>query len=251
MAVFAAKIAYDGSKFSGFAKTKNLNGVLNHLESAFCKVGIDSSIIGAGRTDKGVHALGQVIRFENPHLLKHYSLANLTNLLNKKLYPHIQIRHLWQSNADFHPRFSAISRCYRYIFSPNLLSPFLSNYVSVESIGDKTRFTNALKCFKGTHNFYAFKKNGSFTKSDIRQIFSIAYYQSSGFHIVWIKGSGFLRAQVRLMIGASLACSRGELSLKNLQEQLHNQKLHYSYPISPNGLYLSAVGYKKEAFSHP
>lgn len=239
---YKAVIAYDGSAFCGFAEQKAKNTVLGTLKESFYRVGIDSEIIGASRTDKGVHATRQVISFSNAHL-HIYSLDSLRALLNAKLYPHIYIRSLCKAHSDFHPRFCAKWRAYRFVLSPSHPNPFIADYVTYAQMGDISRFRSALKCFLGEHNFMYFKKNGTRTKDDIRRIFYIATYQYKHLHIVYIRGNGFLRSQVRLMVGAALSVSRGEMSLNHLHSQLLAQSRHYHYPIAPQGLYLCGIGY--------
>ena len=106
MPTYKAVIAYDGSVFSGFAlqKDKRLKSVLGTLKEGFARVGIKSDIIGAGRTDKGVHATGQVICFQSAHFLDSQvqAIESLRFLLNAKLYPHIMVRSLHIVNDTFH-----------------------------------------------------------------------------------------------------------------------------------------------------
>lgn len=248
MPTYKAVIAYDGSVFSGFAlqKDKRLKSVLGTLKEGFARVGIKSDIIGAGRTDKGVHATGQVICFQSTHFLDSQvqAIESLRFLLNAKLYPHIMVRSLYIVDDTFHPRFDALWRSYRFLLSPTQPSPFAAPYVSYEKMGDRILFVNALKAFLGQHNFIFFRKNGSYTKNCIRTIFAIRHYTYKNLDVVYVRGNGFLRAQVRLMVGAALAYSRGELSFNSLKEQINGQKQHYTYPISPNGLYLCGVGYR-------
>ncbi|MCX2716261.1 tRNA pseudouridine(38-40) synthase TruA [Helicobacter sp. MIT 21-1697] len=247
MPTYKAVIAYDGSAFSGFAlqKDKRFKSVLSALKEGFARVGIRSDIIGAGRTDKGVHATRQVICFQSKHFLSPQTqdIESLRLLLNAKLYPHIMVRSLHIVDEDFHPRFDALWRAYRFLLSPNRPSPFISPYVTYEKIGDRILFANALQAFVGQHNFILFKKNGSHTKNCVRTIFVCRHYTHKNVDVVYVRGSGFLRAQVRLMVGAALACSRGELSIYALKEQIESKKQHYTYPLSPNGLYLCGVGY--------
>lgn len=237
---YKAVISYDGSAFYGFALQKHKPSVLGALQDGLSRVGIRGEILGASRTDRGVHSTGQVISFKTHHF---QDSKQLQNLLNVKLYPHIAVRNLTRVSEDFHPRFHALWRSYRFLLISTMPSPFYAAYMSYEKIGDRALFQSALSLFKGRHNFALFKKNGSFTKDSIRDIFRIFTYQHKGLDIVYIQGNGFLRSQVRLMVGAALSVSRGELSLENLQEQIEAKKRYYKFPISPNGLYLCGVGY--------
>lgn len=237
---YKAVISYDGSAFYGFALQKHKPSVLGALQDGLARVGIRSEILGASRTDRGVHSTGQVISFESSHF---FDTQHLQNLLNTKLYPHIAVRSLVGVSKDFHPRFHALWRSYRFLLTSTLPSPFSSPYVSYEKMGDRALFQSALSLFKGRHNFALFKKNGSFTKDSYRTILRIFAYEHKGLDVVYIRGNGFLRSQVRLMVGAALSVSRGELSFEALREQLECKKRHYNFPISPNGLYLCGVGY--------
>lgn len=242
MYTYKAVISYDGSVFFGFASQKSNVNVTDYLKNALARVGITTDILGASRTDKGVHATRQVICFGSSYIHT-YKKAFLISLLNEKLHPHIMIRSLHRVGKSFHPRFDAKWRAYRFLLTSELPSPFMSAYVTRAKIGDKRLFESALNIFKGEHNFSLFKKNGSYTKNHIRTIFDIKYYQYRNIDVVYMRGDGFLRSQVRLMVGAALSVSNGNMSLQDLQEQLLTHKRYYSYPLSPNGLYLCGVGY--------
>lgn len=241
-----AKISYDGSYFNGFARQRheNIISVSERIELALKSMGIDDEIIGAGRTDKGVHSTGQIISFFVPSF---WSLDRLKNLLNQKLYPHILIKNLNEVSSSFHPRFDAKKRAYRYIFTKDFMNPFLSNYISKLDFGDNSLIQQALKEFVGIHCFSYFKKQGSQTKNDIREIMSIKYYEykilSHECGVICFVGNGFLRSQIRMILGMVFAYSRGEVSIEDIKMQLECKKHIWTYPVSPNGLYLTKIQY--------
>lgn len=244
-----ATIAYDGSAFKGFARqrTKRIPSVSERIESALRSMGITDEIIAAGRTDKGVHASAQIISFCLNDSMESFDLEKIKNLLNNKLYPHIFIRQLFKVPISFHPRFGAKRRGYRYIFNHRCNNPFISQYVSKEDSGDKYRIQEALNIFLGKHDFGYFKKQGSDTKSDEREIFKAILYEhkffSQIFQVIYLEANGFLRAQVRLIIGAVFAYARGEIMLSDIKLQLEKKKRIFTCPVSPNGLYLARVIY--------
>lgn len=240
---FLAKIAYDGSAFSGFAiqPDSHINTIEGKLNEVLQSVGIDSVILSAGRTDKGVHASAQMVSFESK---LHWDLARLKGLLNQKLYPHIYCKDIWKVPNDFHPRFQALWRGYRYIATQKLPNVLYSRFVGFENYGDVLRVRESLKYFLGEHNFKFFKKQGTPNKSDIRHIFYINCFMYRDFFVITMRGNAFLRAQVRLMLGAAFAYGRGEITKTDLLMQLEGKKRVFWQPISPNGLYLSAVGYE-------
>ncbi|PAF41818.1 tRNA pseudouridine(38-40) synthase TruA [Helicobacter sp. 11S03491-1] len=246
MKKLVAKIAYDGSAFSGFARQRNkhISSVCERIEFALRSMGINDEILGAGRTDKGVHASGQIISFCVNGAME---IDKIKFLLNHKLYPHIFIKNLKQVDFSFHPRFDAKRRGYRYIFDNKFHNPFISKYISNENYGDKERMQKALNLFLGKHCFCYFKKQGSPTKSDIREIFVARFYEhkifSQKYNVIYIEADGFLRAQVRLMIACVLAYCRGEITQEDIILQLNGKKQCINLPVSPNGLYLVRVIY--------
>lgn len=246
MKKIVAKIAYDGGVFSGFARQrrKDIMSVSERIEIALRSMGIDDEIIASGRTDKGVHSTGQMISF---HIDERMQISKIKSLLNEKLYPHIMVKNIFEVDDSFQVRFDAKARGYRYIFCDEYLDPFVSRYISMEKYGQKELIQEALNLFLGRHCFSYFKKKGSDTKTDDREIYKAKIYQhkifSKNCHIIYLEANGFLRSQVRLIIGGVLAYSRGEVSLDELSLQLRCEKYFYTKPVSANGLYLVRVIY--------
>lgn len=256
MKFFALKIAYNGARFSGFApqRTDGIASVSECLGQALARLGIDSPIIGAGRTDKGVHALGMVVRIcLADEQAAHWDSARLYSLLSPKLSADIFLRAVWEVDSSFHPRFSATARRYMYIFTPHTPLPFHASFVSKELIGDTTLLRECLRLCIGEHDFALFCKSGSNPKSTIRTIDSahllIRHYPAQPsvyakpYYIVRLSGNAFLRSQVRLLLGAALAVSRGVISLADFSSQLQAKSRSYSIPVSAQGLYLDKVWY--------
>lgn len=240
----AAKIAYDGSKFYGFARQKDCLSVVQFLENKLATCGVFTKVIGAGRTDKGVHATGQVIKFEIPDF---WELERLKGLLNIKLYPLVLIKQIWQVGRDFHPRFDAKKREYRYIFGKSRRNIWLGSYVSYECYRSRDKIQEALKLFIGKHNFLFFSKRGSDTTTTIREIYKAFLYKyqilGDEYLVAVFQANGFLYAQIRMMMGAILSYARDEITLDDIKLQLMTKKRIYQIPSSPNGLYLSKIFY--------
>lgn len=221
-------------------------GFINSKQSLISKI----QILSAGRTDKGVHARNMPICFFLP---QKRDLALLREILNAKLYPHIFCKSLRFVAQDFHPRFLALSRTYCYIASKSTPNPFYARFVAWEDYGEFAHVKEALECFKGTHDFRLFCKGNLEEKSSVREIFSIHCKEiggnlarrvgSSQLLIVRICAQGFLRAQVRLMLGAVFAYGRGEMSLESLRAQIDTKASIYRVPASPNGLYFENAKY--------
>ena len=238
-------IAYDGSFFEGFQRQRRTeNTVTQHFEKALLSVGISSRITGSGRTDAGVHATGQVIHFDLPSYWQNQSLDKLRSHLNAKLDA-IRVKHLCRAPSDFHARYDAKERIYRYVARTDEGSLFERNYTARLPIGDWDKMHEALHAFVGTHDFRLLMKSGSDTRTFVRTV-RRAYVirDPRGRHFrIYFHADGFLRAQVRMMIHAAVAVSRGKITLDMLQEQIDAKRRYVTGLAPPQGLYLARVLY--------
>lgn len=249
----AMKIAYNGGFFFGFQSQKNVLSVSSVIESALQSVGIFSGFVGSGRTDKGVHASAQVISLEIPYYWR--DLNSLKQHLNVKLQPFVKIKQIWRVSKDFNARFSAKRRGYCYILSKQA-SPFLNPFSLSCPIQNAALLKQALELFVGTYDFKAFMKNGGCgdcedeesvktnkTKGQsMRTIYKARLLERKYFWILSFWGNGFLRSQIRLMVGFLLEIDKGNLGLEELKAQLSGEKI-YRIPVAPNGLFLTRVDY--------
>lgn len=236
-----AIISYDGSVFLGFQKQKSTTKtVMYALNKALNSLHIDDEVVGSGRTDAGVHASGQVIHFDLPSYWQ--DLSKLTLNLNRKL-KHIHIKHISQTSPDFHARFSAKKRLYRYLFKTSKPSVFEENYISYYPPFDSDKLNEALECFVGKHDFNYFRKTGSVTHTTIREIYMSRYKSHQHYHAIYFQANGFLRSQVRMMIDISMKYARGELSLNAVKEQIETKKKYNTTLAPPEGLYLAKILY--------
>jgi len=238
-----ATISYDGSKFFGFQRQKNnKNTIAQSLEIALKSLGIKSKIIGSGRTDRGVHATGQVIHFDLPSFWQEKSLLELKNRLNQKLH-YIQIKHIIEANSSFHAQYSAKVRVYRYLIKTTPLKVFEKEFVSYYKIKNPTLLKDALELYIGKHNFKNFKKEGSITSSDIREIYKIKIKKIKSYYAIYFFANGYLRSQIRMMIEGALKVENESLTLNQLKEQIDNKNIHFRTLAKPHGLYLYKVHY--------
>jgi len=237
-----AVIAYDGSVYQGFQKqTTTDKTVTSDIEKALRSLQIDSSIVGSGRTDAGVHATGQVIHFDLPEFWSDLNKLKLN--LNRKL-TQIQFKHISSVSNDFHARFSARKRLYRYVFKTHKPSIFEQKYISYYPAEfDETLLRQALNLFMGEHDFDHFHKTGTLTHTTVREIYKTAYIQRNTYHYIYFQANGFLRSQVRMMVEAAIQCARGKLTIKQLKEQIACQEKHTTRLAPPEGLYLANINY--------
>ena len=236
-----AVIAYNGTKFQGFQKqTSTRQTITTTIEEALESLGITSPLVGSGRTDASVHATGQVIHFDLPPYWK--DLDRLKSHLNGKLED-VYFKHISPSEQDFHARFSAKRRIYRYCIKSTEPTLFEKDFVSSLSLGSIVKLEEALACFVGEHDFSYFLKTGSETKNNIRQIYKAYHIQRGRYHYLYFEANGFLRAQVRMMIDFAIKVANEELTLAQLKEQLALKTIHSRGLAPPQGLYLSRVLY--------
>lgn len=237
--------SYDGSKFQGSQTQPHKNGVEDGLARALAHVGIFAKITSSSRTDKDVHALGQVASVEAGEHFK--DLKRLQNLINKHAHPYIHIKNIEHVSQSFHPRYDAKFRAYRYVISHDEFSPFLANYQIFMPKFDVKRANSLLKNFIGEHDFSLFMKTGSDTKSPIRRIKSAFCYEYKNKTIIVFKANGFLRAQVRLMVACMLKAMKfpngDELIRAQLDPNSPYAKPLTRIPAPAQGLYLNRVFY--------
>jgi len=236
-----AVISYDGNRYQGFQKqTRTKSTITSSIEEALASLQINASIVGSGRTDAGVHASGQVIHFDLPDFWR--DLEKLRHTLNRKLTD-IFFKHITPVSSDFHARFSAKKRVYRYVFKTLRPSVFEHNYISYYQTFDPMLLTKALKLFEGKHDFNFFHKTGTVTHTTVREIYRTDYKERNGYHFIYFHANGFLRSQVRMMVDAAMLCAGNKISMTQLQEQLNCETKHTSKLAPPQGLYLARILY--------
>lgn len=238
---FKITISYDGFEFNGSQTQPDKSSVEDRILEAFKRLNTDVKIILSGRTDKGVHASGQVFNVELP---EHFSdVVNLKKLLNYQLPLSIRVLNVQIVPKDFHARFSAKKRVYRYFITQKELTPFIARYVTFVEHVDVEKIQEAIVCFLGSHNFEYFKKMGSDKINFQKEVYEARFYPYKEFYVFKFKANSYLRSQIRLMVGFLLAISQGKLTVEDLQLQLKKEKRVHFKPVDGFGLYLSKVIY--------
>lgn len=233
----ALTLAYKGTSFLGSqTQTQTKNTVLGNLEHILKELGIESKVIASGRTDKGVHATGQVCHIDLPEFWS--DTAKLKSVLNRMLPNTIYVKSIKKVGDEFHARYSAKKRVYRYIIKKGERDPFIDELVTFLDEVDLNTLKNNIKLFAGEHDFQGFMKTGSEVKSTLRVIYRAFAYEHKGYIVLNFEANGFLRSQIRLMVGSLL-----KLSADDIKEQLECKRTHKIKPASGNGLYLAKVKY--------
>ena len=258
-------IEYDGTHYHGWQSQINAPAVQDAVEKALRRLtGEDCRLTGASRTDVGVHALGQVANFytRSPIPADKFSYA-----LNSLLPADIVIRTSCEVESDFHSRFFAQGKMYRYlIYNSNRPSALLRHRACfVPQPLDVERMGRAAQFFLGTHDFSAFRATGSNTKTSTRTMFRVsvrAEREPAGVSGVpmdppdagdWdrrlilfeIVGDGFLYNMVRIMAGTLIEVGLGKMSPEDALRALESGERDFAGRTAPShGLYLVEVYYE-------
>ncbi len=234
-------ISYDGTKYQGSQTQPNGLSVEDKIQEAFKSINIDTKIIFSGRTDKNVHATGQVFNCIIPTYWS--NLKKLKDIMNKHLPLSIKIKKIEEVEEEFHSRFHGKKRVYRYLVTNKELSVFNSNYISYCENIDEKKIEKAIKEFIGVHDFEYFHKKGSDKEYTVREVFDAKFYKYKDIYVFKFVANSYLRSQIRLMVGSLLRVSEGKLTIENLKAQLDMKKHIFKTPASPYGLYLAKVYY--------
>jgi len=234
-------ISYDGSKYYGSQIQPQKDTVHGRLQLALKTLGINSIINFSGRTDKDVHASMQVVSFSLP------SYWNDKIKLQQKLVSFmpmsIKIHNLEILDYEFHARFSAKKRSYRYIISKKQLTAFNSSYMAYYEDINIDIINKACKLFIGIHDFEYFHKIGSQPATTTREIYDARFYEYKDMYIFKFTANSYLRSQIRMMVYALLEVSKNNLSLDQLKQQIDKKEIFTRRLASPFGLYLSKIYY--------
>ncbi len=237
-----ATIAYDGSRFYGFQKQKSTpQTVVGNLEKALGKIQIKSEVVGSGRTDRGVHATGQVIHFDIPSF---WSDTNRLKDAIQRQLEGIEIRYLEAVPSTFHARFNAKRRLYRYIFKTTKPTVFESRFIAYYPYDfDVERLKEGLCMLEGIHDFTLFHKQGSSPHTTIRTLYRNHYYTYRNYHIITFEANGFLRSQVRMMVDTVMAYANKKLTKEAFQKQIEAKEQAHHKLAPAEGLYLAKIIY--------
>lgn len=228
-------IKYDGSKFYGFQRQKNVRNVQGYIENVLSEFLKEKIVIkGAGRTDKGVHANYQVIHFESNNECK-----NIKNKLNKELKDVI-VKKIKKVDNDFHARHSVKNKIYLYKID-------LSNkkdenyYLRINYKLNIKKMKEASKLFIGTHDFRNFVSGER--DNYVTTLTNIKIYKINKVLYIKFKGVGFYRYMVRNLVGGLTLVGKEKIDIRVIKDMLDNSILKRLPTSSPNGLYLIKINY--------
>ena len=237
-------IAYDGTAYSGWQRQEGCATVEETVADAIAKLTGDKlELIGASRTDAGVHALGNVAVFdtESPIPGEKFAFA-----LNPYLPDDIRIMESEEVPEDFHPRFDAHSKRYEYhIITGSVCPPLLSRYAAhirgeldVEAMNRMAQYT------VGTHDFTSFCAAGAQVKSKVRTITSVTVTKEKDEIVIAVEGDGFLYNMVRILAGTLIQAGLHRFAPESMQAIIEGKDRALAGPTAPaNGLRLCKIWY--------
>lgn len=238
--------SYRGTNYYGWQKQIGFVSVQEKIEEVLSKV-YDSqiNIQGSGRTDAGVHALKQYFHYVTD---KTKDLNQLTYALNKMLPDDIKIISLKVVNDDFHARYNATKKIYEYRILLTNKDPFSYDLAYIYPMQlDVTAFIDALNRFVGKHNFQDFTSKEEDEGNFVRTVYDVEVIREKNKELIRVifTGNGFMRYQIRNMIGAAISVANGKEKMSFIDNHLKNGKSReiIAYKAPANGLYLVDVIY--------
>ena len=239
-------IEYDGKDFNGWQKQPNKLNIQGTIEKAIEKItGEEIDLMASGRTDRGVHALGQVANFKTNSTLP---IEKFPIAINSNMKSSIRIKDAKEVDERFHSRLSCKRKTYRYVINNSKYGSSiyrnLETHIPVKL--DIEKMKEAVKYFEGEHDFKAFKASGTSSKSSVRIIYKAEVIEKPDERIsIELIGSGFLYNMVRIISGTLVDVGLGKIEpkeIKNIIESKDRQKAGKT--LAPQGLFLVKVEYE-------
>lgn len=248
MVRYKAIIAYDGTNFNGFQKQPNGRTVQEEVEKTLQKManGKEITVFGSGRTDAGVHAIGQVIHFDYP---EERPLERMRFALDTQSPEDIAVRQVEIVSEEFHARYLVKEKTYQFrvdIGKPR--SPFRRHYASYYPYPlDLGKIQRALPDLLGTHDFTSFYASGSSIEDKVRTIYEakMEVNETKDELLFTFRGNGFLYKMIRILVGTLLKIGNGRLPEDSIPAIIAKKDRNAAGPTAhPEGLYLYEVKYE-------
>ncbi len=234
-------VSYDGSKYYGFQRLNDLPSIQKELEDALSVINKDKvEVKGSGRTDRGVHAIGQKCHFE---LKYDIPCERLINAINSLLSNYVRVIDCIKVDDNFHARFSVKKKIYKYIINMGkydvIKQDYLYNYCKRLEIKSMKIASNYLI---GKHSYKVFVSGDRDNYNS--EIYKIIFKKEKDILTITFEGKSFYRYMVRNMVGALLLVGCGKISIDEFKNMVDSDENKYTYITVPsNGLYLESVEY--------
>lgn len=237
-------VSYDGTRYYGWQRQPDQNTIQGKLESVLSAMcGREVEVIGAGRTDGGVHARGMAA---NANLETESSPEEIRDYLNRYLPDDIAVLEVREASPRFHARYNAIGKTYRYTCFDGPVKPVFDRkyYARLEERPDVELMREAAEILRGEHDFRNFCVNPRTKKSTVRRVDRIEIERDGGYIRFTFHGTGFLQNMVRIMVGTLLEVGCGRMTTSEVQAVLETGERRKAGPTAPaQGLCLMSVDY--------
>ena len=237
-------IEYDGKSFNGWQKQPTKLNIQGEIEKAIEEItGEKVDLTASGRTDAGVHSLGQTANFKTDSQIP---IEKIAKAINSKLKKSIVIKSAEEVDERFHSRYSVKSKTYRYIInnSENGTAIYRGLEYHIPMKLDVKKMQEAVKFFEGEHDFKGFKASGTSSKSSIRTIYKGEVKQEEERIIIEVTGNGFLYNMVRIIAGTLVDVGLEKIKPEEIPEIIESKdRTKAGKTLPPHGLYLLKVEY--------
>lgn len=244
---YKLKISYDGTRYFGWEHQpdrETIQGKLENVLAKMCEVNPeDLDIIGAGRTDAGVHAKAMIasVRLDTP-----MKEEEIRDYMNRYLPDDIAVEEVKTASDRFHARYNAVGKTYQYTVYDGPVHPVFNRkyYAAVDAELDLKAMEKAAAILMGEHDFKSFCGNSRMKKSTVRIVDRIEIRRSKGYVYLTFHGTGFLQNMVRIMVGTLLEIGQKRMSPYDIETILEAKDRKMAGPTAPaKGLCLMKVEY--------
>lgn len=242
---YKLEICYDGTRYFGWEHQPDRNTIQGKLESVIWRMCDDNTIevIGAGRTDAGVHAKGMVA---NVRMETEKSEEEIRDYLNQYLPDDIAVKDVHVASERFHARYKAVGKTYRYTcFAGPVKTVFDRRYLNrLDAMPNVEEMKKAAAYLQGEHDYRSFCGNSKMKKSTVRIVDRIEITQKRGYVYFTFHGTGFLQNMIRIMVGTLLEVGYGRMKPEQMRDILEAKDRTKAGPTAPpEGLCLMEVDY--------
>jgi len=238
-------IEYDGKDFNGWQKQPTKLNIQGEIERAINDItGEDVELNASGRTDAGVHSLGQVANFKTN---SNMPVEKFPIALNTKLKRSVRILSAEEVEDNFHSRYNCKKKTYRYVInnSENGTAIYRDLEYNFSQKLNVEKMKEAAKYFIGEHDFKGFKASGTSSKSSVRTIYKAEVFKENEKIIIELTGNGFLYNMVRIISGTLIEVGIGKINPKEITEIIQSgERERAGKTLPPQGLYLVKVEYE-------
>ncbi len=237
-------IEYDGKGFNGWQKQPDKLNIQGEIEKAISEItGEQIELIASGRTDRGVHSLGQTANFKTNSSIP---IEKFPIAINSKLKKSIVIKNAEEVDERFHSRYSVKSKTYRYTINNSKYGSAIYRNMEFHFSQklDVNKMKQACEYFEGEHDFKAFKASGTSSKSSVRTIYKADVFEEGDRIFIELTGNGFLYNMVRIIAGTLLEVGLGKILPKEIPNIIESKdRTQAGKTLPANGLCLMRVEY--------